>query len=123
MTLLRYLSIIPIVAHMGCATPPRTECSNDDVRNWVNANASTIGKQLGFPTKARREKQEGKVIVAVSVNEDGSVKDVSIKQSSGFSLLDTEALKVAKAKYSSPVCSGQTVPMTADIPIYFKLAD
>lgn len=120
--MLRYILLILFVAQSGCAVTPKIECSKDEKRNWHDANISTILKQVKYPAKAKRIKQEGKVIVALSINEDGSAKS-SIKQSSGSPLLDSEALRIEEIKYTPPVCSGQKTSMTVDVQINYELRE
>lgn len=117
--MLRYALLILVVAQTGCAATPKIECSKDEKRNWHAAN-STMLKQVKYPAKAKRIKQEGKVIVALSINEDGNAKS-SIKQSSGSPLLDAEALKIEEFKYTPPVCSGQKTSITMDVQINFEI--
>ncbi|MEO0335601.1 MAG: energy transducer TonB, partial [Pseudomonadota bacterium] len=53
-----------------------------------------------YPTNARRNRQEGMVKLAYYVNSDGSVRDVRITQSSGYQMLDQEAVSaVEKYRY------------------------
>ena len=42
-----------------------------------------------YPFIARKKGFEGKLILEVLVNEDGSVKSTSIRESSGYEILDT----------------------------------
>lgn len=119
MLTLRYALLILVAAQAGCAATPKVDCSKEEKRNWHAAN-STMVKQIKYPAKAQRIKQEGKVIVALTINEDGSAKG-SIKQSSGSPLLDAEALKIEEFKYTPPVCSGQKTSITMDVQIDFKL--
>lgn len=59
----------------------------------------TIGNQH-YPKEAKAQKLYGDVTVLVSVNKDGSLKDVRILESSGHKLLDSAALKIVRL--SSP---------------------
>ena len=117
--MLRYAFLVLVVAQAGCAATPMIECTNEEKRNWHATNISTILKHVKYPAKAKRIKQEGNVLVALSISEDGSAKS-SIKQSSGSASLDAEALRIEEIKYSPPVCSGQKASMTVDIRINFK---
>ncbi len=55
-----------------------------------------------YPREARRNHWEGIVTLSISVAEDGSVAEVSILNSSGYTVLDTSALKMMrKARYTS----------------------
>ncbi|EPK5307719.1 energy transducer TonB [Pseudomonas aeruginosa] len=117
-----FISIIAPLA--GCATTAvAPECSKEEMVAWGKANGAAIGRQLRYPSSARASKQEGKAIVSLSVNTDGTVSQCSIKQSAGFPVLDKEACNIMNGKYSTPVCGGKNAPMTVDVPIVFSVAE
>lgn len=122
MLMLRYVLLVLVVTQSGCATTQKIECSKDEKRNWHDANISAILKQVKYPAIAQRIKQEGTVVVALSINEDGSAKS-SIQQSSGSPILDAEALKIEKVKYTPPFCSGQKAAMVVDVKINFEFRE
>ena len=70
--------------------------SNDN-RTSQNKNLSKAFYKIGsinnphppYPIIARKKGFEGKLILEVLVNEDGSVKSTSIRKSSGYKILDT----------------------------------
>ena len=66
--------------------------------NW-QTRIETIGNQH-YPKQAKERKLYGDVTVLVSVNKDGSLKDVRILESSGHKVLDSAALKIVRL--SSP---------------------
>lgn len=75
-----------------------------------------------YPPLARQLGQEGRVVLQVEVNENGSALSVSIIKSSGFKLLDEEALKTVKNWLFIPATkNSKPVPGTIKIPINFKL--
>lgn len=121
MTIIRHTLTAITILLAGCATPQKFQCTKDELLNWHAANAATIRRQISYPLVARRAQREGRVIVNMSIAEDGSVQNAAIKQSSGFPALDAEALMIAKAKYSSPICGGQATSITVNIPVEFKL--
>lgn len=49
-----------------------------------------------YPAEARRQHWEGRVVVRAVVQEDGEVVDVQVVQSSGYSVLDEDALNVLR---------------------------
>ena len=57
-----------------------------------------------YPIIARKKGIEGKLILKVSVNNDGSVKHVSIRKSSGYQILDKVSKETIEKMdiYSSP---------------------
>jgi TonB family protein len=121
MTYFRVGFIILPALLAGCATVPSVQCSEKEINAWLIENGKVIHSQVRYPASARRFSQEGKTIVSLSINEDGTVKEAAIKQSSGWPALDAEALKLKNAKFSAPICSGQNVSMVASMPMVFSL--
>jgi len=60
---------------------------------WV-ARIERIGN-LNYPDDARRQQLHGQVILAVSVNRDGTIGSIDVVQSSGHKLLDDAAIRIA----------------------------
>ena len=77
-----------------------------------------------YPLIARKKGFEGKLILEVLVNEDGSVKSTSIRESSGYEILDTVSKKtVEKWTFIPAKKMGQAVKDNIHIPIKFVLTD
>jgi protein TonB len=77
-----------------------------------------------YPLEARRLKQEGSVLLAAGVDDQGRVTSVSLRQSSGSSLLDESALQTVKTWRFKPArLAGIAVSTKVDIPVRFKLTD
>lgn len=53
-----------------------------------------------YPQRARRRRHEGRVLVAFTVLKDGQIKELRVKQASGYATLDEAAL--AAIKHSLP---------------------
>jgi len=51
---------------------------------------------LNYPEKARQEGLSGSLILDVAILPDGSVKDITIRRSSGFKVLDDAAIRIVK---------------------------
>lgn len=77
-----------------------------------------ITKRLFYPPMARRMNWSGKVVVAFSVAEDGSVDTVRVAESSGFPILDQSALETERrvAPFPKPPVRVEIV-----VPISFKM--
>lgn len=76
-----------------------------------------------YPRRARATKQQGTTKLEVYVRADGTVEKLSVFESSGFSLLDDEALKAVKRWRFTPARSPSGAP-TEDrviVPVVFKL--
>lgn len=75
-----------------------------------------------YPAEARRAKQEGRVLLTVVVTPQGRASSVSLKESSGFPLLDEAALAGVKSwRFKPGRLAGLAVETTVDIPIRFQL--
>jgi len=86
-----------------------------------------VGKQMrdeDYPEEAQRWRWTGTAMVDVIVGANGSVKDVSLGKTSGFHILDIQALIVVRrvSKLFVPLqLRGRDIPLT--IPIGFYLQD
>lgn len=77
---------------------------------------------LKYPIDAQEANQEGKVVLIVTVEPNGTVSNVEIKKSSRYSSLDREAKRSAKAaKYSPSVNDGVPMRTRFTVEILFKL--
>ena len=77
-----------------------------------------------YPYRARQRGQEGRVILRVRVTASGEPSTVSVRQSSGYRLLDEAALAAVKRWQFTPARqSGVAVAGWLDVPFAFKLTD
>ena len=113
--------------------------SSDSLNKKSNANRMSQNKNLSkalykigsinnphppYPLIARKKGFEGKLILEVLVNEDGSVKSTSIRESSGYEILDTVSKKtVEKWTFIPAKKMGQAVKDNIQVPIKFVLTD
>jgi periplasmic protein TonB len=75
-----------------------------------------------YPESARREGQEGRVVVKICVNATGKIDSAEVATGSGFADLDEAALKVAKAYRFKPATSeGKPVGVCPTLPVKFEL--
>lgn len=59
------------------------------------AKVERIGK-INFPDEAKRKKLSGSLIMAVTINKDGSIKSINIRKSSGHKVLDDGARRIVR---------------------------
>ena len=77
-----------------------------------------------YPLIARKKGFEGKLILEVLVNEDGSVRSTSIRESSGYEILDTVSKEtVEKWTFIPAKKMGRAVIDNIQVPIKFILTD
>jgi len=77
-----------------------------------------IGNKLVYPSQARRAGIQGITELRFTIHEDGSVSGVTVRASSGYAILDEEAVAAvfAAAPFPRPYS-----PARIAIPISFKL--
>ena len=77
-----------------------------------------------YPLAARRRGHEGKVLLVIEVDKDGSVRAVDVKESSGSSLLDRAAARAVQRWRFQPARLGaQAIVALVDVPVLFRLSD
>ena len=77
-----------------------------------------------YPRIARRRGYEGIVLLSVKVLGNGYVEEITIKKSSGRSILDRAALKaVRKWKFEPASRLGDPFTMWVDVPVHFVLQE
>ena len=83
--------------------------------SWVNS-------RLKYPEFARKNKIQGTVTVALTIDVDGSVVDVHVIKGAN-SLLDAEAVRVVKSspKWTPGYRDGKPVKVTFSFPVVFQL--
>ncbi len=75
-----------------------------------------------YPTLARKRNWQGSVTLSIMVLENGTVKEVTVHQSSGHSMLDNSALKTVKTWSFLPgMKNGVPIDMKVQVTIHFKL--
>lgn len=79
------------------------------------------GTEPDYPIRAKRNKWEGTVLLAVSINASGQVIKVAVVQSSGYDLLDRSACVAAQGwKFKPARSNGIAVTETIHLPVIFR---
>lgn len=77
-----------------------------------------------YPEAARRQGQEGLVVLSVAVDKTGRPGKIEIKSSSGFEWLDQSALKaVSRWKFQPAKMGGMPIDSVVEVPIRFQLEE
>ncbi len=79
----------------------------------------SLQRRLVYPARARRSGWEGRVLVEFTVKADGSLKTARIGDSSGFELLDQQALKAVAG--TAPFRPAPGIEKTCRLPVTFQL--
>lgn len=75
-----------------------------------------------YPPIARRRRQEGVVVLSVSVNASGEPVEVEIETSSGASSLDEAAVEAVRQwRFEPGLREGEAVSSRVEVPIRFEL--
>jgi len=67
-----------------------------DITDYAQAVQEKISRSISFPIQARERGWEGVVTLSLDILSDGSLVDVAVEESSGFSILDTDAVNTAQ---------------------------
>lgn len=84
-----------------------------------------IQKTLNYPLQAKEKGFQGKVFLKFIVNNDGAIDSVFVLKSSGYRILDNEAIRVIKVmpKWKPGFQNGKPVPVYFNLPISFNLVE
>jgi periplasmic protein TonB len=103
--------------------PPPAPAQSGPVRVAdLDAKALTIVAPK-YPVESRRKREQGTVVLAVTLDPNGVVADLALAKSSGFERLDRAALEaVRRWRWSPTVRDGVAVAVrgTVDIPFILK---
>jgi periplasmic protein TonB len=107
----------------GLPPPPPAPVATGPVRVAdLDAKALTIVPPK-YPLESRRKREQGTVVLAVTLDPSGSVADLGVASSSGFDRLDRAAMDaVRRWRWSPTVRDGIAVAVkgTVDIPFILK---
>lgn len=103
--------------------PPVVAAAPPSVVQGADLSARMIsGAPPRYPLECRRRKEQGTVILALTLDLDGRVSSISIARSSGFERLDNAALSaVRKWRWAPLVKDGKPVMVKGQVEIPFVL--
>ncbi|GLV24457.1 hypothetical protein TomTYG45_08980 [Sphingobium sp. TomTYG45] len=84
------------------------------------------GKPPRYPIESRRKREQGTVILSLTLGVDGAVESLTIAQSSGFSRLDVAAREAVRSwRWKPMIRDGQPVRVkgVVEIPFVLRSAD
>ena len=108
-------------AAISTAPPSNAPAKRD--YGWLSeAILRRVEELKRYPASARVDRAEGKVVVKAVINEDGSIGEVNVFQSSGYPTLDEAAVETMQraAPFQLPHPLGQP-RMTIKIPMSYRL--
>lgn len=72
-------------------------------RSYLKSLTRVLHRHRRYPSLALRERLEGTVLVSITIDAAGHIRDVALRRSSGHALLDRSALAAVRATPSIPV--------------------
>jgi|GEM_PF-4016991 len=87
----------PSVTKKVSKVVPKKELVSNETKNfieneYISALRKEIEKNKVYPKRAKRLKQEGRVVISFELLKDGTIKKINIKDSSGFKRLNSAAV-------------------------------
>ncbi|XOB62711.1 energy transducer TonB [Campylobacterota bacterium DY0563] len=77
--------------------PKKIEKKKDFIENeYLSKLRALIEKNKSYPKRAKRLKQEGKVLISFEILKDGTIKKINLKDPSRFKRLNNAALDLLK---------------------------
>ena len=115
----------PALVGDGSSPKPGPDPTTEQAQPGVRASPKySKNPEPSYPLAALRRRQEGLVLLAVTVTAQGRAKGVALKQSSGFPLLDEAALATVPGWEFEPARVGsRPIESVVDVPVRFKLAE
>ncbi len=104
---------------------PRTTVDTPGEGVYIESLTRKIGGNSRYPEYARRTGQGGTVELVFAVQENGDVENVKLLKSSGFIVLDVEALRNVResAPFGSVPARADPGPLTVRLTFSYKLPD
>jgi TonB family protein len=90
----------------------------------INAFAEYLRKNIRYPTEARKNKIQGRVIISFVVEKDGSLSNIRVMRGVSGDI-DAEALRVIQMspQWKPGIQNGKLVRVAYSMPIAFTLSD
>ncbi|MBS1155844.1 MAG: TonB family protein [Proteobacteria bacterium] len=110
-------------AGSGRETKPATSgAAAPGVRTAASCDTRLLDSD--YPTSARRDELEGRVVVQVRVLQSGRVQEPRVVKGSGFAVLDAAALRASAHWHCTPARqNGEAVESSVAVPVVFRLGD
>ena len=107
----------------GTGSSRRAGGMTGDEKNYYSELKRWLDRHKDYPTQAKKEKQQGTVVVRFSINRAGEVISADIKRSSGNALLDQAALELLRKASPVPALPDSMPQQTLNIalPIDYSL--
>lgn len=104
------------------ASAPMSKVAKADNKWLTDSLHRRISELKKYPTMARMNGWEGKVVLKVSIRKDGELKDVQVVTSSGHATLDQAAMEAVRRACPLNMQHELTAPMVVlHVPVNYRL--
>lgn len=117
--------VAPAAAPAAPTPPPRPVASAPSERpaDWQSRVLGRLNAVKSYPSSARARRQQGVVLIRFTLDRSGAVLAVALAQSSGFALLDREALALPKRASPLPEppedVKGERIELVVPVEFHF----
>lgn len=118
----------PVMIAAPAPAPPSTASAPAAPAPPTVVESSSLGTKMisgappRYPMDSRRKREQGTVVLTLTLGVDGNVSAISVAQSSGFERLDDAALRaVRKWRWAPTLRNGQPVMVRGQVEIPFVL--
>jgi protein TonB len=113
----RQPSTLPEVTTTSVAALPQPVGSDETIPPNFSGN-----RPPNYPLLSRQRGWQGVVLLRLSIGIDGAVTSVAVERSSGYDVLDAEAVAAVRTWRGTPARrGGQVVPTEETLPVRFRL--
>ena len=74
-----------------------------------------------YPLLARRLGKEGKVVLKLLIDKNGTLQDIEVIEASGFGFTEAAVAAIKKSAFSPAYSNGEKVPSKAILSVRFNL--
>lgn len=118
------LTIAAVLLSFNLLAQPANSDNDPVLVPWIG-NLSIIYQpdpDAYYPSFSKRQGETGKIMVTLSINENGDVTSEAISQSSGFPRLDKAALEIGKRyKFKAYEVNGKPRKVVTNLTVVFNI--
>jgi periplasmic protein TonB len=121
------VEVPPVITAPPPELPKKLEPSEDDINVALGQYGGTLGRAVAkhkqYPKIAQMRGWQGDCILDLKIDSTGNVLSVSVKESSGFEVLDKQAMEMARkaAPFPAPPEALRGRSFNITVPVSFKL--
>ena len=115
----------PSIGASGTTGSPGNGIDAAAGRDYFGALHAQVVDALDYPRRARLEQIEGSVLLEMRIDRQGRLAHSAVAESSGSSLLDRHALRVARraAPFGAVPAGLTNAELSFELPVEFQLPD